>query len=305
MRVGAAEDGLRLDTFLARRLGVGRRTAARLATHARVNGRPAAKGRLLASGDSVSVTLPAVPADPARTPPTLVAVEGSVVILAKPPGLATVTIAGRLVPSVARWLAAQRPECAPIGRPGEAGLVHRLDTGTSGILLAARNASAYATLRNDFRHHRIEKSYLAVVWGAIEAARTIDAPIGQHRKSRTGVRALPAGPHPRYAVTPAETRVVPIAPIGPATLVEATTRTGARHQIRAHLAHIGHPLVADARYGGDRTPGLGAFLLHATQLRWRDPDTGQALCHRCDPPRGWSQALAVLRGPADGTVRRN
>lgn len=294
--VADADRGLRLDAFLAGQMGIGRRAAARLASRARVNGRRAAKGRVLAAGDVI--TLPRetpIEAEP-ETLPTIVRRESDLLVLEKPSGLPSVAIAGHGGPSVAGWLATTHPECAEIGRPGESGLVHRLDNGTSGVLLAARSTDAYDALRSQFDEHRVEKSYLAVVEGHVEAPTEIDAPIGQHRKSRTRVRALGPGSHPRYAVTAARTRVVPLGPVGTGTLIRADTRTGARHQIRVHLAHAGHPLVGDRRYGGRPRDGID-YLLHASGLRWTDPASG-ALREIIHPaPALWDELATSVDPP--------
>jgi len=298
LRVDEANRGTRLDAFVAQALGIGRRAAVRVAAAARVNGRRASKGRALLPGDEVRIGSADAAASHPEIAPTILHVDADLIVLDKPAGLPTVALVGRTGPSVAQWLRSHRPECAGLGRPGEAGLVHRLDTPTSGLLLAARSESAYAALRSQFRGHAIEKAYLALVTGALTSRLRIDASIGQHRKSRTRVRALPPGPHPRYSVTVAETDVTPVRALGSHTLVEARTRTGARHQVRAHLAHAGHPLVADTRYGGARVEGVPAYLLHACEVSWRDPVGGEPRTARSEAPRGWDGVASRLAGTA-------
>lgn len=296
--VGEAEGGLRLDAWLAGTLGIGRRAAIRLASSARVNGRRVAKSHLVAAGDEVRLDAGAREHAESGLEPVLLETAGDLLVLSKPAGLASVALSGQPGPSVARWLERMRPECAGIGRPGEAGLVHRLDGDTSGLLLAARTPQTYDALRLQFRLHQVEKTYRAVVEGCLERSIEVDAAIGQHRKSRTRVRALRPGDHPRYAVTPAETRITPVRAIGAFTLVEARTRTGARHQVRAHLAHAGHPLVGDRRYGGESVPGIDRFLLHAASLSWLDPGSEEGREAGCEPPAGWQEAVKVLRRSA-------
>ncbi|MDG2307295.1 MAG: RluA family pseudouridine synthase [Candidatus Binatia bacterium] len=296
LRVTEEDRGVRLDAFVGAALGVGRRTAARLPSEARVNGRRAVKGRHLLPGDEVSLAETPVSEQGDGAPPETISEDGDLLILAKPAGLPTVAMAGKSGPSVAQWLERHHPECTGLGRAGESGLVHRLDNGTSGLLLAARTASAYAALRSQFSEHTITKTYLAIVDGELVDPVTIDAAIGQHRKSRTRVRALSEGPHPRYAITPATSEVRPLRALGRATLVEARTNTGARHQIRAHLAHVGHPLVGDVRYGGTPTPAIPDYMLHASEVAWRDVVTGAPRTAQREAPAVWEDAMASLSG---------
>ncbi|MEW6272078.1 MAG: RluA family pseudouridine synthase [Thermodesulfobacteriota bacterium] len=266
---GQRDAGRRLDDVLAESLAIGRRAASRLVARTRVNGRRAAKGQRLRPGDAVVVH-----AAPSLTPEAeleVVLETADLLAVAKPAGLPTVALRGAAGDSLAARIAARFPECATVGQPGESGLVHRLDTGTSGLLLVARHAGAYAALRAQFRAHRVEKGYLALVAGRLARSVHVATPIGQHRSSRTRMRAVAAGMRSgRYAPRPAETDVAPVRAFHHATLVQATTRSGVRHQIRVHLASIGHPLVNDATYGAVTMPGLPGFVLHAASLRWRD-----------------------------------
>jgi 23S rRNA pseudouridine1911/1915/1917 synthase len=265
---GPQHAGRRVDEVLAEALSIGRRAATRLIDRVRVNGRRTAKGQRVRAGDDVVVQAASVTASReihlVLTTPDLLAV-------AKPAGLPSVALRGRETDSLAARIAARFPKCADVGRPGESGLVHRLDTGTSGLLLVARTPEAYDALRAQFRGHRVEKRYLALVEGRLRRAVSITAPIGQHRGSRRRMRALgPGYDAARYAARPAATEVMPVRCFGEATLVRATTRTGARHQVRVHLASIGHPLVNDAAYGEAELPDLPGYLLHAEALRWDD-----------------------------------
>jgi 23S rRNA pseudouridine1911/1915/1917 synthase len=280
-----------VDAFLAIQLGVGRRAAARLASFARVNGRRATKGQHLTTGDEVYLELPATPR-PETVDLPVVRVTPHVLVLAKPSGLPSVQIAGRNDDSFARRIASRFPECAGVGRPGESGLVHRLDTQTSGLLLAARSSGAYAGLREQFRKHRIHKVYLAVVWGHVARPIEIDAPIGQHHRSRRRMRALPPGSAGRrYAAQEATTRVSPLQSMGPLGIVRAETTSGARHQIRAHLSFAGHPLVGDGLYGGAPHPLVRGHLLHATEIRWTAPHDTSVQEDTLPPPLHWYTLL--------------
>ncbi len=294
LHVGEADRGVRLDAFVAASLGIGRRAAARVASDVRVNGLRGPKGRVLAPGDEVRIPEVAAQTDAGGPSPDVVDSLEELLVLAKPPGLPTVAVAGRAGPSVADWLARNHPECANVGQPGESGLVHRLDTGTSGLILAARTAKVYDALRGQFQRHTVEKAYLAVVAGAVSEPIEIRAPIGQHKKSRTRVRALEDGDHPRYAVTPASTSVRPLETIGSFTLVEARTRTGARHQVRVHLAHVGHPLAGDVQYGGPPCDAIDGYLLHASEMAWHETTAAERRTAALDSPGHWKGILSAL-----------
>ena len=159
--VANSEDsGLRLDAFVAAKLGVGRRAAARLAVGARINGQRAAKGRSLRAGDAVTLRLAPDQELATIRDPEILREDSDVLVLNKPAGLPSVALAGNPGPSTARWLAQTMPRSLGIGRSGECGLVHRLDNQTSGLLLAARSEEVYQELRDQFREHKIEKTYL-------------------------------------------------------------------------------------------------------------------------------------------------
>lgn len=294
--VPATDAGRRLDDFLADTLAVGRRTAVRLASRVRVNGRHARKGDRLHEGDVI--TLPSIVAAtdaPADAALVVVRETGDVLVLDKPAGLPTVALRGAGGDSLAARVAVRFPECATLGTPGECGLVHRLDTGTSGLLLAARTAAAYAALRAQFRAHAVTKEYLALVAGRIDRAVRIDAPIGQHRASLRRMRAIatPDGAR-RYTARDACTDVTPERILRDATVVRARTRTGARHQIRVHLASVGHPLLGDPLYADHGRGGDDGFLLHASRIEWTDPATGLPTSDESPLPPAWHERLAHL-----------
>jgi len=287
-------DGARLDAWLARALGLGRRGAARLAGRARLNGRRAAKGARVAAGDMVTLD-PPPPPERSREQRDLVARSTrDLLVLEKPAGLPSLSIAGDGGESLAAWIASRHPECARIGRPGESGLVHRLDTDTSGLILAARHREAYDALREQFRRHEVEKTYLALVSGAISGPLTLDAPIGRHPKSHRRMRLVPpsrAGD--RYESHPAVSIVAPEAALAGATLVRVRARTGVRHQVRVHLAAAGHPLLGDRLYGGPPCAGTEGHLLHAAALVWRGPG-GDRQAAESPMPAHWRTIIDAL-----------
>lgn len=315
---GSDDGGRRLDEFLATTLAIGRRAAMRLVARVRVNGRRASKGQRLSAGDEVHVPALDVAAqlDDAPREDGAVADAASVaqievvratpqvLVLAKPAVLPSVALRGGAGDSFAARIARRFPECAGVGRPGECGLVHRLDGGTSGLLLVARSAAAHDALRAQFRTHRVRKEYLAVVGGRLTAPARIDTPIGQHRNTQRRMRAV-AGELAarRYAPRPASTDVVPERVLRDGTVVRAATSTGVRHQIRVHLASIGHPLLGDALYdgrplgnaaGAAHPAGDGGFLLHATRITWHDPELDGEVTDELAPPSWWDDVLAPL-----------
>lgn len=291
--VDAEGAGQRLDHWIAERLAIGRRAAARVIASARRNGHPARKGERVAAGDLISIDCERPDAighsEAADDAPRVISATDQVAVIDKPAGLASVSLAGRPGASVAQWAAMTFPECAGVGRPGENGVAHRLDTGTSGLLLIARTATAYTALRDQFDRRTIEKSYLAIVEGALAERRLLDTPIGQHPKSRRRMRCVSREDASlRYRVRAAATIVEPIEGIGTATLVRATTCSGVRHQIRVHLADAGHPLLGDVLYGASPLTGSSPYFLHAECIRWKDPATGGLREEIAGEPSAWA-----------------
>ena len=184
----------------------------------------------------------------------------------------------------------QFPEILQVGKQKfEGGAVHRLDNDTSGLLLIARNQKTYEFFRNEFKNRRVEKEYLALVMGRMEKNRLpfngkINLPIEHHPKNKRKMKVLPSPLplSPRERVSAGGGRVRGREAItlfsveknfNKFTLLRVKIPTGVRHQIRAHLAYIGFPIVGDILYGGEkgRVEGLNRFFLHATRLKFRDP----------------------------------
>jgi 23S rRNA pseudouridine1911/1915/1917 synthase len=234
----------------------------------RVNGRKAAKGALVGGGDRV--TLPDLPtlAPEAHLAVPIVYEDADLVILDKPGGMRGHAIDPRQRGTAVAFLLARYPEASAIGDALAPGLVHRLDTGTSGLLAAARTASAYAALRAAFRRGAVEKHYLAVVSGTPHEPGRISLPLAHDRRDRRRMTAAAPGERAWRAVTDFTVRAV--AP--DRAVVEARMQTGVTHQIRAHLAAIGHPVLGDPLYGGPPA-GLsaGRHALHAAGLRFIHP----------------------------------
>lgn len=278
---------LRLDVFLARALpGLSRRLLRRvLASGAvRVNGRPAPKGVHLRGGDRVSLAeLPeTVAPEPALNLP-IVYEDEALVALDKPGGVPGHAIDPRQRGTAAAFLVARYPEMAAVGDPLAPGLVHRLDTGTSGLLLAARTSAAHAAVRNALAARCVEKRYLALVAGdasALDGA-LIDVPLAHDRRDRRRMVAAP----PDARAWPARTRIAVQAASARQTLLEVIIETGVTHQVRVHLAHRGHPVLHDLLYGGPPAAlPPGRHALHATALALPHPTRGERLSLRCPLP---------------------
>ena len=292
-RVEAEGAGARVDHFVAEAVpGLSVAAARRLvaAGAVRVDGRPAKKGARLVAGQTVELDeaegaaeapdARRVRADPA-VPVTVLLIDEAFVAVDKPAGVPSHPRAAGELGTAANAIAARFPECATASPdPREGGLVHRLDTGTSGVLLAARNAAVWPRLRAALSSSGCEKTYLAEVRGAPPHAGEASAPIG--RVGRRGARVrVGGGRNP----LPAHTTWEVIARRAETTLVRVRLHKGRAHQVRAHLAAAGYPIVGDSLYGG----GAGDPLhLHAESTRFPHPDSG-ALILIESPPPAWAK----------------
>jgi 23S rRNA pseudouridine1911/1915/1917 synthase len=291
--VTTEEDALRLDVFLARRLAAfSRRECTALIAERRVllNGRLAPKGVRVQARDLVSMSLPFTPAALPALPVTIEYSDDSIIIVNKPSGFPSVALRHTDTHTVANFLIAQFPETVGAGsRLLEAGLVHRLDTETSGLLLAARTPAAYTALREQFRSRSVGKHYLAIVKGTLKGEGQIT-----HRLEPTG----PRGQRMRLSTSEqgqeAFTRYAPMEFLPHHTIVRLTISTGVRHQIRVHLATFGHPIVGDKIYG--EIDQLATRLcLHAETLTFRHPASGRKFSYTSPPPEDFSTVLEQLR----------
>ncbi len=277
LEVTEEEAGLRLDVLLSRRLPTLSRARAKALIEAgevRVAGRRAKKSHLVSAGDQVSISSVPGPADfDARPDPTLdllVVVEtDDYVIVDKPVGVPSHPLKEDELGTLAGALVARYPEMREVGyRRREPGILHRLDTDTSGLLLAARSEAAFERLRNALRAGDIEKRYLARCVGEVSAPQVIDDPIANDPRDRRKVRVC-KDPREikRLAARPALTEVLSSTPAEHGSLVEVRANHARRHQVRAHLASIGHPLLGDTLYGGPELEAPKHHLLHAQSIR--------------------------------------
>lgn len=286
-RFTVPEGGHRVDRLVADASGRGRRTVRQWLAEGlvRVDGHVARASEIPAAGREVTVAAPAPAVQaPQAAVPTVLLETGRLRILAKPAGLHCEK--GRSAGSVAEWLEDRYGDLSQVGeRAEEAGLVHRLDRDTSGLLLAARDAREYARLRRIFSRGQTRKQYLAVVTGRLDEEFVIDVPL-----ARRGPRMAPARAHEHGLA--AETAIQPLETGDGWSLVLATMRSGAMHQVRVHLAIAGHPLAGDTTYGGPslRLPTREGQLLHAMRVQ-----VGNELDVSLGPPADFLGALASLR----------
>jgi 23S rRNA pseudouridine1911/1915/1917 synthase len=291
-------DGERLDAALARMFGLSRATAAELVTSGNVlvAGRPAAKSERVPAGEWLEVTLPPPPAvappEPVRGL-VILAEDDDIIVVDKPAGVAAHPTPGWSGPTVLDGLLATGHAIASSGAAERQGIVHRLDAGTSGLMVVAKSEPAYSALKRAFREREVDKRYHALVQGHPDPLRgTIDAPIGRH----------PAGDG-RFAVItggrPSVTHYDTIEAFRAASLIEVKLETGRTHQIRVHMAALRHPCVADRLYGADpvlaERLGLTRQWLHAVRLGFAHPADGRWAEFSSAYPADLAHALEVLR----------
>jgi 23S rRNA pseudouridine1911/1915/1917 synthase len=293
-------DEMRVDAGLARLLGLSRTAAASLAEEGSVtlDGSPAGKSDRLAAGSWLEVELPEPPrpltidAEPVPGMKILYA-DDDIVAVDKPAGVAAHASVGWTGPTVVGGLAAAGYRISTSGAPERQGIVHRLDAGTSGVMVVATSERAYTSLKRAFKARTIEKKYHALVQGHPDpTSGTIDAPIGRAR-----------GNDWKFAVTadgrPSVTHYDTLEAFAAASLLDVHLETGRTHQIRVHFSALRHPCVGDPTYGAD--PKLAARLgldrqwLHAKQLGFAHPADGRWIEITSEYPADLQHALDVLR----------
>jgi len=269
--------GPRLDAFLAAALaGLPRRLVRRVIAEGdvRVNGRRAAKGLRLRPGDRV--TLPDLPhalaPEPALALPVLHE-DAALAVIDKPGGMPAHALDPRQRGTAAAFVLARWPETAAVGDALAPGLIHRLDGGTSGVLVVARTSESFTALRAALAARSIEKRYLAVVAGTAEDTR-VETPLAHDTRDRRRMTAA----KPDDRAWPAESEIRVVTPGRERSLVAVTMRTGVTHQIRVHLALAGHPVVNDILYGGPPADlPENRHALHASGITLPHPIDGKLI----------------------------
>lgn len=293
LQVDQGSAGKRIDLFVGDALGLSRARVKALFEDGavRLNHRKAKKGQTVAAGDALEIDVPDAPSSPGAVADAALSLQvlhedDALVFVDKPAGVPSQPLQPGETGTVANFLVARYPQMASVGDdPREAGLVHRLDVETSGVLLAAKTREAWEKLRGAFSEERaVEKHYLALVAGPLADEGEIEVPL-----AHAGDHVVPADDG-RPAVT--EFRVVQRA--GSRSLVDVTLITGVLHQVRAHLAAVGAPIVGDALYGGAPLPGLSRFFLHAASLAVRHPLSGKLVRVESPLPAELGAALEAV-----------
>jgi 23S rRNA pseudouridine1911/1915/1917 synthase len=309
LNVPADQDGQRLDRALVSVLADHSRSQVqRLIADGcvRLRGVVATKpNAIVHAGDHVEVEVPA--AQPSAVVPEpldldILYQDADVAVLNKPAGMVVHPGAGHASGTLVNALLHHVEDLSGIGGELRPGIVHRLDRGTSGVMIVAKNDAAHQELSRQFHDREIEKEYIALVWGVVNAGRRIDAAIGRDPANRQKMSAR--AKHAREAVT----RITRAHPLPGLTLCQVAIHTGRTHQIRVHLSAIGHPVVGDALYGGvhRRVPGdiravqrLERPFLHAARLVFKHPRDGRRLEFIAPLPGDLTSVLNDLPGWAD------
>jgi 23S rRNA pseudouridine1911/1915/1917 synthase len=296
--VAAEEDaGVRLDVRLAAEEAIGSRAKAQRLIDAglvTVDGRPRPKSHLLTAGEAVEA-LPEPPPDPADpaagegVPFEVVYEDDDLMVVDKPAGVVVHPAAGHATGTLSQALAARG---AAGGDPLRPGIVHRLDRDTSGLLVIAKSDRVHRELQDLIRRRALEREYAALVEGRPARSGTIDAPVGRDRVSRKLISTRTDAP--REARTHFEIEEE----LPRTSLLLVTLETGRTHQIRAHMAAIGHPVVGDSAYGGGKSGarlGLARQFLHSRYLRFQHPITGALIGCESKLPVDLSRTLGLAR----------
>jgi 23S rRNA pseudouridine1911/1915/1917 synthase len=306
----------RIDKFLTHQIENATRSKVQKAIEqglVLVNSRPVKASHEVSPGDIIRCTLPQPPrveALPEAIPLDIVYEDEDLIVVNKPAGMVTHPAYGNYMGTLVNALLHHCGELSTVIDELRPGVVHRLDKDTSGLIVAAKNDTTHAALARQFSERTIEREYWAVVWGVFKQARgTIEASLGRSKSDRKKIAVTKEGKH---AVT--EYEVVESFPF--LSLLRLRLRTGRTHQIRVHLAHIGHPLFGDPTYGGRRIAWGGVDAkrkaevqhlltvtrrqaLHAKTLGFTHPRRNQFMRFNSELPDDMKRLLAALRSPVE------
>ena len=295
-------DGLRLDAALSRLFGVSRSTAVEIIETggASLDGRVRGKGDRVLAGAVLDVALPEPDTSPLPVPEVVpglrvVHEDDDVVVVDKPVGVAAHPSPGWEGPTVVGGLVAAGHRVSTSGAEERQGIVHRLDVGTTGLMVVAKSERAYTVLKDAFRERTVDKRYHTLVQGRPDPLTgTVDAPIDRHPTASYRFAVVADG---RPSVTHYET----IEAFRHATLLDVRLETGRTHQIRVHMSALRHPCVGDVQYGADPTLaarlGLGRQWLHAVRLSFAHPDDGRWVSYASPYPADLQAALSRVAEP--------
>ncbi len=292
--------GERVDAALSRLLGISRTVVADLIDASEVNkrGKSVVKSLKVEAGDHFEVLLPAVKPTGELTPTPIdnlkvVYVDNDVIVIDKPVGIAAHPSPGWEGPTVIGAIIAAGYEINTSGVAERQGIVQRLDVGTSGLMVVARNENSYSEMKEQFRSRQVKKIYHAMIQGHMDPSEgTIDAPLDRHPRDDY-----------KFAVTangkPSITHYKSLEYFPAVTLLEVELETGRTHQIRVHFSALHHPLVGDLIYGADHTIATRLKItrpwLHACRLEFKHPRTGETLTFNSEYPADLTQTLEILR----------
>lgn len=288
--------GVRLDAFLSADGALTRSQAARLIAEGRVrvNGKPAAKSARLSGGETVTVDVPQLretALSPQDIPLDVVYEDDDVIVVNKPTGLVVHPAPGHPDGTLVNALLHHCGDSlSGIGGEKRPGIVHRIDRDTSGLIIAAKNDAAHLALSAQLKDHSLSRTYECLVTGNMKQdSGTVDAPIGRSSADRKKMAVVPTG---RRAVTHWEV----VARYPGVTHLRCRLETGRTHQIRVHMAYIGHPILGDTVYGAKKpVPGLTGQCLHAAGLRFVHPRTGEPVELHCPLPPEFIAMLQKLQ----------
>jgi 23S rRNA pseudouridine1911/1915/1917 synthase len=296
----------RLDAVVASLTGAARADVQRAiaAGHVTVDGMRRTKSHRLAGGERLVIAVPDEPPAPPEGPPVPIRFEDDhLLVVSKPAGLVTHPTASRRTGTLVNRLLAMEVSLSTVGGPLRPGIVHRLDVGTSGLMIVAKTDDAHRALAALLKRHAVDRRYLALARGAVgHDVFTVDAPLG--RRAAHIVIDQTEGRR-------AETAFEVMERLARSTLLEAAPRTGRTHQIRVHLAAIGHPILGDRAYGGAgddaKRIGLERAFLHSWKLSFEHPVTGEPCAFEEPLPEELAAALTAARRegshPSRGDLR--
>jgi len=307
-RVISIPEGLdqeRVDAALARMLGLSRSVIVDLIESGEISksGKVVTKSDKVSTGDVLEILMPA-----AKVPPTLTAtpIEGldvvfnddHIIVINKPAGVAAHPSPGWQGPTVIGAIIAAGYNVSTSGAAERQGVVHRLDVGTTGLMVVAKDEASYANLKDQFRDRVVKKVYHAMVQGHMDPSEgTIDAPINRHPREDYRFAVVADG-------KPSITHYKSLELFPAVSLLEIELETGRTHQIRVHFSALHHPLVGDLTYGADHTIAERLEMhrpwLHAGQLAFTHPITGEYLSFNCEYPSDLTRSLATLARNSHG-----
>ena len=296
--VPSALAGERLDRIVSLIADISRSDAAATIRSGavRVGGEISSSGKIrLSAGEIVSIDeglipRPSLPLADENVALQVIFEDSDIIVIDKPAGLVVHPGPGHTDSTLVNGLLARFPEIADVGDPTRPGIVHRLDQGTSGLVVVARSVDAYLRLVEMLSQHQVTRRYSALVWGHLEAdSMTIDAPIGRDPQDPLRMAVVSNGKPARTHVEVAMKYIEP-----EMSLLKCDLETGRTHQIRVHLRAIGHPVVGDPVYGSSRITGLKRPFLHAEMLEFIHPMTAAAMSFESPLPEDLAGFLGGL-----------